>query len=147
MFGNKLLNYSIIIIIAITFLGVAAFFLYQNIFPKVDTVGEEVKEPSIDEILPLMVSVPKINTNLGDSSMIVIQMTLQTSNEKTKKEAEKRMDQILDRTNLYLRNLTSESFSTEPKINNFKSDLIERLNTILQEGTIDTIEITQLFLQ
>lgn len=147
MFKNKLLNISIIITIAITLLGIAAFFLYQYIFPNAQTVEEEIQEPSIDEILPLTVNVPKINTNLGDSSIIILEMTLQTDNEKVKEEADKRMYQIKDRINLFLKNLTIDSFSTEEKIKNFKIELMERLNKILHEGKVVNVDITQLFLQ
>lgn len=146
MFKNKLVNISIIIIISIAILGIAAFFLYQYIFPDVETV-EQHKEPTIDEIIPLTVSVPKINTNLGDSSIIVLELTLQTDSEEAKIEAEKRIYQIKDAINLYLKNLTIESFSTEEKINQFKTDLILRLNKLLQEGKIVRIDITQLFVQ
>lgn len=149
LFKNKLLNISIIIIIAITILGAAAFFLYQYIFPDAQTVEaeEDVKEPSIDEILTLTVDVPKISTNLADSSIIMLEMTLQTDNQNAKKEADKRMFQIKDRINLFLKNLTIESFSTEDKIKQFKTELIERLNKILHDGKVVNIDITQLFLQ
>lgn len=148
MFKNKLINISLIIIISLVFLGVATYFLYQYIFPNVETTTEvEIKEPSIDEILPLTVQVPKISTNLGDSSIIVIEMTLQTDNTKAKVEAEKRMFQIQDKINLYLVNVTSDAFSSEEKINKFKADLILRINSILQEGKVVSIDITQLFVQ
>lgn len=148
MFKNKLLNISLIILITLAFLGVATYFLYQYIFPgDEEKIVETTKEPSIDEILPLTVQVPKISTNLGDSSIIVIEMTLQTDSEKAKIEAEKRMYQIQDKINLYLVNLTRESFSSEEKINNFKVDLMVRINSILQEGKVVKIDITQLYVQ
>lgn len=146
MFKNKLLNISIIILISISVLGVGAYFLYQYIFPDVEAT-EEIKEPSIDEILLLTVDVPKISTNLGDSSIIVIEMTLQTDSEEAKHEAEKRMFQIKDKINLYLKGLNAESFQTEENINKFKIELMARLNELLQEGKIVNIDITQLFLQ
>lgn len=150
MFKNKLFNISLIIIISITLLGILAFFLYQYIFLDVQvSEGEEevVEVLSIDDIIPLTVNVPKINTNLGDSSLIVIEMTLQTDNEEAKDESDKRMFQIKDQINLYLKNLDAESFSTEEKIIIFKSDLMKRLNNILQEGKVVDVNITQLILQ
>ncbi|OEG00410.1 hypothetical protein BHF71_00430 [Vulcanibacillus modesticaldus] len=147
MFKNKLLNISLIIIIAITLLGIVAYFLYQYIFYDVSQQEEVPIEPTIDEIIPLTVNVPKISTNLGDSTIIVLELTLQMDNEDAKIEAEKRMFQIKDRINLYLKNLTYESFSTEEKIKKFKTNLIGRLNNILQDGKVVNIDITQLFLQ
>ncbi|KXG43395.1 flagellar basal body-associated FliL family protein [Tepidibacillus infernus] len=148
MFKNKLFNMALIIIISITLLSLVAFFLYQYTFRDVKTSASGIVEvPTIDDIVPLTVNVPKINTNLGDSTIIVLEMTLQTDNEKAKVEAEKRMFQIKDRINLLLKNLTSDSFATEEKINQFKSDLMVRLNKILQDGKVISIDITQIFLQ
>jgi len=148
VFKNKLLNISLIILISLAILGVATYFLYLYIFPSnEEEVVATTSEPSIDEILPLTVQVPKMTTNLGDSSIIAIEMTLQTDSEEAKLEAEKRMDQIKDRVILYLVNLTSDSFSSEEKINNFKVDLMVRINSILQEGKVVNINITQLYVQ
>ncbi|GBF11609.1 flagellar basal body-associated FliL family protein [Tepidibacillus sp. HK-1] len=148
MFKNKLFNMALIIIISITLLSLVAFFLYQYTFRDVKTSASGIVEvPTIDDIVPLTVNVPKINTNLGDSTIIVLEMTLQTDNEKAKVEAEKRMFQIKDRINLLLKNLTSDSFATEEKINQFKSDLMVRLNKILLDGKVISIDITQIFLQ
>jgi len=97
--------------------------------------------------LPLTVSIPKINTNLGDSSIIVFEVTLQTDNKKAKAEADKRMFQLTDNINLFLKNQTKDSFSSEENINNLKAQLINRLNNILTEGKIVKVNITQLFLQ
>lgn len=148
MFKNKLFNMTLIIFIAMTLLSIVAFILFQFTFQTVKT-SEEIEEEvlSIDEIIPLTVHVPKINTNLGDSTIIVLELTLQTDNEKAKEEADKRIYQIKDRINLLLKNLTYESFSTEEKIVQFKSDLMVRLNNILLEGKVVNIDITQLFLQ
>jgi len=147
VFKNKLFNISLIIIIAISLLGIITFFLYQYTIGDTTTEAAEKKPPTIDEILPLTVNVPKLNTNLGDSTIIVLELTLQTDNEKAKIEADKRMYQIKDRINLMLKNLTIESFSTEEKITQFKSDLMLRLNKILQEGKVVKVDITQIFLQ
>ncbi|WP_339063310.1 flagellar basal body-associated FliL family protein [Tepidibacillus marianensis] len=148
MFKNKLFNMSLIIIISIALLAVIAFFLYQYTFGNVKSAqGNQVKAPSIDEIVPMTVKVPKISTNLGDSTVIVLEMTLQTDNEKAKTEAEKRMFQIQDKVNLLLKNQTVKSFSSEEKINQFKTELIARLNKILLEGKVVNVDITQIFLQ
>lgn len=139
---------SLIIIISIALLVVVAFFLYQYTFWNVKSVqGNQVKAPSIDEIVPLTVKVPKISTNLGDSTVIVLEMTLQMDNKDAKVEAEKRMFQIQDKVNLLLKNQTAKSFASEEKINQFKVELISRLNKILLEGKVVHVDITQIFLQ
>jgi len=138
---------SLIIIISLAVLGVVAFFLYQYTFGNIQSQSKQVKVPTIDEIVPMTVKVPKISTNLGDSTVIVLEMTLQTDNEKAKTEAEKRMFQIQDKVNLLLKNQTSKSFSSEEKINQFKTELISRLNTLLLEGKVANIDLTQIFLQ
>ncbi|MFV9509851.1 flagellar basal body-associated FliL family protein [Tepidibacillus sp. LV47] len=147
MFKNKLFNMTLIIVL-ITILAMVAFLLYQFTFQNVRTVqGNQVKSPSIDEIVSLTVKVPKISTNLGDSTAIVLEMTLQMDNKDAKVEAEKRMFQIQDKVNLLLKNQTAKSFASEEKINQFKAELISRLNKILLEGKVVQVDITQIFLQ
>jgi len=151
LFKNKLFMMTLIIVIAIIVLSIGSYFIYQAIFPNNGEVGtsenKEEKAQSIDDILPLMVNVPKVNTNLGDGSIIVLEITLQTDQKKAAEEAQKRMPQIQDRINLFLKNLTMESFSSEENIMQFKTDLIERINTIMQEGKVVHIDVTNLFLQ
>ncbi len=149
MFKNRMLNISMMIIVSLIVLVVAFFFLYQFTFPSAEGKDNptQPKEKPIDEILPLIVKIPKINTNLGDSTIVSIELSFQASNSKTKEEIEQRMFQIQDRINLLLKNLTIDSINTEEKLTQFKSELKNRLNKLLQEGTIEEVEITQLIYQ
>ena len=149
MFKNRMLNISMIIIVSMIVLAIIFFFLYQVTFPSALTKDKNnaIEKKSIDKILPLVVDIPKINTNLGDATIVSVELSLQASNSKTKEEIEKRMFQVKDRINLLLKNLTIDSINTEEKLVQFKSELKNRLNTILQEGTIEEIEITQLIYQ
>ena len=149
MFKNRMLNISMIIIVSIIVLAIIFFFLYQIVFPSALTTDKNsaIEKKPIDKILPLVVDIPKINTKLGDATIVSVELILQASNSKKKEEIEKRMYQIKDRINLLLKNLTIDSINTEEKLLQFKSELKNRLNTILQEGTIEEIEITQLIYQ
>ncbi len=146
MFKNKLLNISIIIIITIVLLGVVSYVLYQYIFPG---NPEEVEETN-QELTEITFDIPKISTNLGDSSVIVLELTLtiQTADEGLALEdAENKMSKIKDEIIIFLKNYSIESFSSVELINQFKLDLIIRINNILQDGKVASIDITQLFYQ
>lgn len=147
MFKNKLLNISIIIIISIVLLGVLAFVLYQYVFPGAQ---ESNQEEDVIEYEKAIVSIPKISTNLGDSSVISIEMTftLQTEDEdEALKEAEEKLYQIKDEINLFVKNYSKDSFFTEASINMFKKDLTLRINDILELGQVIYVDITQLYCQ
>lgn len=143
MFKNKLLNMSIIIIITIVLLGLLSFVLYQYIFPG----NSEGKANKLTEVT---VDIPKISTNLGDSSVIVIELTLTIQTEDGKhalEDAENKMSKIKGEINIFLKNYSIESFSSEELINQFKQDLAIRINQILEAGKVVSIDITQLFYQ
>ena len=144
MFKNKLLNISIIIFITVALLGVVSFFLYQYIFPgNIDNaVDEELEEVTID--------IPKISTNLGDSSVIVIELTLtiQTDDpELALEEAHSKTYKIEDEIIIFLKNYSIKSFSSVDLINQFKEDLTVGVNEIIESGKVVSIDITQLFYQ
>lgn len=119
MFKNKLLNISIIIIISIILLGILAFVLYQYIFPG----STDNNQDKVIEYEEAVVTIPKISTNLGDSSIISIQMTItvQTKDQEDAiSESEEKMYKIKDEINLFVKNYSIDSFSTEASINMFK---------------------------
>lgn len=146
MFKNKLLNISIIIIITIALLGAVSYVLYQYIFPG----NSEEVEKTNQKLIETTFDIPKISTNLGDSSVIVLELTLiiQTEDEELAlEEAESKMSKIKDEIIIFLKNYSMESFSSVELINQFKKDLIIRINNILQVGKVISIDITQLFYQ
>ncbi|MGD9677123.1 MAG: flagellar basal body-associated FliL family protein [Vulcanibacillus sp.] len=144
MFKNKLLNISIIIIITVALLGVVSFFLYQYIFPgNIDNAVEE-------ELTEVTIDIPKISTNLGDSSVIVLELTLtiQTDDpELILEEAHSKTYKIEDEIIIFLKNYSIESFSSVDLINQFKEDLTLGINEIIESGKVVSIDITQLFYQ
>lgn len=146
MFKNKLLNISIIIIITIVLLGTASYFLYQYIFP--DNTGESIEK--VPKVYEVTCDIPKISTNLGDYSVIVLELTLKIQTEKEKlalEETRNKMSKIKDEIIIFLKNYSMKSFSSVELINQFKEDLIIRINEILEDGKVISIDITQLFYQ
>ncbi len=149
MFKNKLFNMALIIIIAITLLGIVFFVLYRTNFllPNNNTANvEKVKEPSIDEILKSKLDIPEITTNLSDGRYIVIALSIQLDNEKAKVEAEKRIFQIKDKINLLLKSVSSQDLSTEDGIIKLKLEIMNRVNQIMQDGKINNIDITKILI-
>ncbi len=146
MFKNKLLNISIIIIITIVLLGAVSYFLYLYIFPS----NSEDSMEKNQKITEIKFDIPKISTNLGDSSVIVLELTLiiETDNEKLMlEETGNKMSKIKDEIIIFLKNYSLKSFSSVELINQFKKDLIIRINNILENGKVISIDITQLFYQ
>jgi len=149
LFKNKLFNMALIIIIAITLLGIVFFVLYRTNFllPNNNTANvEKVKEPSIDEILKSKLDIPEITTNLSDGRYIVIALSIQLDNEKAKVEAEKRIFQIKDKINLLLKSVSSQDLSTEDGIIKLKLEIMNRVNQIMQDGKINNIDITKILI-
>jgi len=140
---------ALIIIIAITLLGIVFFVLYRTNFllPNNNTANvEKVKEPSIDEILKSTLDIPEITTNLSDGRYIVIALSVQLDNEKAKVEAEKRMFQIKDKINLLLKTVSSQDLSTEDGIIKLKLEIMNRINQIMQDGKINNVDITKILI-
>jgi len=144
VFKNKLLNISIIIFITIALLGGVSFILYQYIFPQKSDIEVDKK------LIEVTVDIPKISTNLGDSSVIVLELTLtiQTDNDElTLEEANTKIYKIKDEIIVFLKNYSMKSFSSVEEINQFKKDLTVRINEIIESGKVVSIDITQLFYQ
>ena len=90
MKNNKLLTVLLLLLIAITLVGVITLVIFLN----TDSRSVEGSEPSIDEIVKASVEVPEITTNLSDDGFIKISFTIQTDSAKGKKELEKRLFQV-----------------------------------------------------
>ena len=99
MKNNKLLTVLLLLLIAITLVGVITLVIFLN----TDSRSVEGSEPSIDEIVKASVEVPEITTNLADDGFIKISFTIQTDSTKGKKELEKSLFQV---TNLIISELS-----------------------------------------
>jgi flagellar FliL protein len=140
---NKLLTIMVIILVAITLVGVIAIVAVT----KFSGDAAAHKQPSIDEIVKASVDIPEITTNLADGDFIKISFTVQTDSKKAKEELEKRNFQV---KNIIITEL-SETKAEELRGKAGKEKLQEKIkaavNGLMQEGHVEKVYITSSILQ
>lgn len=134
---NKLLVVMVIILSTITLVGTTAFVILTKV-----TAGEGEKEPSIDQVLKATVEVPEITTKLLSDDYIRISFNIQTDGKKGKEELEKREFQVSNIIIKELSNMTSEEFKGEEGIVNLENRLKDRINELMQDGTVVKVYAT-----
>jgi flagellar protein FliL len=143
MMKNKLLTIMLILLVAITLVGVIAIVVIMNF----DKEGAEEKEPTIDEIIKASVEVPEITTNLASGDFIRMSLTIQTDSKKAKEELEKRDFQVKNILITQLSEKKAEDLSGKAGKEKFQEDLKGKLNEVMQEGQIEQVYITSSILQ
>ncbi|MBA9024861.1 MULTISPECIES: flagellar basal body-associated protein FliL [Bacillaceae] len=141
---NKLLTILLIILVAVTLVGVAsvaAIAYFKNDHVKVE------KEPSIDEIIKTAVNVPEITTNLANGDFVRMTLTIQTDSKKAKIELEKRDFQVKNLLITELSELKSDMLQSKAGKEQFQDRMKTKLNEIMQEGKIEKVYITSSILQ
>lgn len=139
---NKLLMIMVILLVAIALVGAVAV----TIILKTSNEGKE-KEPSIEEVLEASVDVPEITTNLASNDFIRISFKIQTDSKKAKEELEKRDFQV---KNIIIQELSElKASDIEGKEGKLKLEqtLLENFNSVMQEGHVVKVYITQSLLQ
>ncbi|WP_099363009.1 flagellar basal body-associated protein FliL [Fredinandcohnia onubensis] len=134
---NKLLVVMVIILSTITLVGTTAFVILTKV-----TAGEGEKEPSIDQVLKATVEIPEITTKLLSDDYIRISFNIQTDGKKGKEELEKREFQVSNIIIKELSNMTSEEFKGEEGIVNLENRLKDRINKLMQDGTVVNVYAT-----
>ncbi|MFS0823604.1 flagellar basal body-associated protein FliL [Bacillus sp. 1P02SD] len=134
---NKLLVIMVIILSTITLVGTTAFVILTKV-----TASESQKEPSIDQVLKATVEIPEITTKLLSDDYIRISFNIQTDGKKGKEELEKRQFQVSNIIIKELSNMTSEEFKGEEGIVNLENRLKDRINELMQDGTIIKVYAT-----
>ncbi|MDR4886491.1 flagellar basal body-associated protein FliL [Fredinandcohnia sp. QZ13] len=134
---NKLLIIMVIILSTITLVGTTAFVILTKV-----TASENQKEPSIDQVLKSTVEIPEITTKLLSDDYIRISFNIQTDGKKGKEELEKRQFQVSNIIIKELSNMTSDEFKGEEGIVNLENRLKDRINELMQDGTIIKVYAT-----
>ncbi|OEH91269.1 flagellar basal body-associated protein FliL [Bacillus solimangrovi] len=143
MLKNKLVSIVLILLAAITLLGVVALFVILNFAGD----NNEHAEPTIDEILEQSVETDEITTNLLSNDFIRIKFRIQTDSEDAKEELAKRTFQVRNILIQELSSMKAADFKGKEKLIELESMLKMRLNEIMQEGTIEKVYITDFVLQ
>ncbi|RFB19057.1 flagellar basal body-associated protein FliL [Bacillus sp. HNG] len=134
---NKLLVIMVIILSTITLVGTTAFVILTKV-----TASENQKEPSIDQVLKATVEIPEITTKLLSDDYIRISFNIQTDGKKGKEELEKRQFQVSNIIIKELSNMTSDEFKGEEGIVNLEDRLKDRINELMQDGTVIKVYAT-----
>ncbi|WLR53201.1 flagellar basal body-associated protein FliL [Bacillus tianshenii] len=138
-----MLTIMLIVLAAITLIGVVALFVVMNFTGD----SKEAAEPSIDEILEQSVETEEITTNLMSNDFIRIKFKITTDSTKAKEELEKRNFQVRNIIIQELSSMKPEDFKGKENLQELESMLKMRLNEIMQEGTIEKVFITDFILQ
>ncbi|CAH0346183.1 flagellar basal body-associated protein FliL [Bacillus sp. CECT 9360] len=140
---NKLLTIMLIMLVAITLVGVIAIVVVTKFS------GEVVanKEPSADEIVKSSVEIPEITTNLASGDFIKISFTVQTDNEKAKEELEKRSFQVKNIIITELSETKSDELKGKAGKEKFQDTIEADVNQLMQEGQVEKVYITSSILQ
>jgi flagellar FliL protein len=98
MFQNRLFNMALIIIIAISLLGVISFVLWQTyLSPTAQTASTEEKEIeplSAKEMQEYSVDTGEITTNLLTNNYMIVRFTITADSSDAKAELEQRLPQV-----------------------------------------------------
>ena len=137
MKNNKVLT-MMLLLVFITLVGVIALVMILNSDGgKIEGNGQ-----TIDDIVKASVEVPEITTNLANSEFIKISFTIQTDGKDGKEELEKRNFQVNNIIITELSELTTEQFEGKKGKENLQEKLKTRIDSIMQEGTIEHVYIT-----
>ncbi|KAA6452378.1 MULTISPECIES: flagellar basal body-associated protein FliL [Bacillus] len=139
--NKKLIIIMLIILIAISALGTAAYFIVSG------KLGKSDKEPTIDEIVESSVDIEEITTNLKSDHIIRIAIKLETDSKKAKEELEKRDFQVKDAIITLLADTNADKIEGDKGKEAFKRELKNKVNSYLQEGKVEKVYITSFNLQ
>lgn len=123
--------------------GVGAFYLFSKKAKK----DERVLLPSQ---VGVMMDLGAFTVNLADRDVDAyarVSITLELSNEKVKREVEKRLPIIKDAIIDVLSSKTSSFVKTPEGRESLRLELIKRINTILLEGGVRNIYFTEFVVQ
>ncbi|MGQ3376977.1 flagellar basal body-associated protein FliL [Priestia endophytica] len=140
--GKKVRIITIIIFLLLLAGGSTWFFLFEK-----EGKAEEVKEPSIDEIVEASVNIDDVTTNLSSENYIKMSFTLQTNSKEAKEELTKREFQVRDLMIKQLSNMKVEQFQGKEGISSLEQMLKEEINSLMQEGKVVKIYTTSKILQ
>lgn len=152
MFQNKLFNMALIIIIAITLLGVVSFVLWQTyLSPAAHTAGQEKAEESkpltAEEIQKYSVDTDKITTNLVTNNIMIVRFSITADNDKGKVELTQRLPQVKQIIIKTLNGLSPEDLKGTEGINKLEAKIMNEVSAIMLEGKIVQVITTDKIMQ
>jgi len=149
---KRMLPWLITILLAITLIVVAAFFIYDRVFndndpeSEIDRIVEQVEPEKLtaDERVAMTAEIQDIRTNLHDTDYIVVMsFAFRLDSKKAKEEFEKIKDisikPIIIRT---LSDMTEEELRGSKGKDELNAKLFNLINPELTHGRLTKVEIT-----
>ena len=153
---KPLIIISLVVLILLTGVGIAGFFLYNKGAPlpgpeeKTAAPGTPPVELTQSADIGPMVDIEEFIVNIisADSNHYVkASLTLELTNEEGSEELTKRMPQTRDAILLLLGNKTYEELQDLQGKKQLKAELINRINSFLQSGKVKSIYFTNFVVQ
>ncbi|MCE7794597.1 flagellar basal body-associated protein FliL [Salipaludibacillus sp. CUR1] len=143
MFANRLVNIMLIILAALSLLGLLSVVLFTQFFQETEAVGE----PTIDQVLERSVETEQITTNLSSNHIIRTQFVIELENNDAKSEMEKRNFQVENIIIQELSDMTDRDFQGSEGIQRLEDQIRSRVNEIMQDGQVIEVYMNQRVIQ
>jgi flagellar protein FliL len=148
MFKNKLFNLTLIILIAITLLGLASFSVYWFYLKSGSNHAQAATtQKSIDEILKVSTETKEITTNLYSGGYLRVEFNIEADSKDAKDELDKRMFQVEHIIIKTLSSMTADDVKGPQGISKMESGIKNQINDILQSGKVVNVITTKLMIQ
>lgn len=138
---NKLMMIMIILLVAITLVGAVAVVVVMKF------TGNDSKEPTIDQVIESSVDIPQMTTNLASGDYLRISLKVQTDSKKAKEELQKRDFQVKNIVVEELSEMKSDDLKGKEGKIKFQETLKKRINSLMQDGKVVQVYITEALLQ
>ncbi|MFG0216010.1 flagellar basal body-associated FliL family protein [Brevibacillus porteri] len=147
MFQNRLFNMALIIIIAISLLGVVSFVLWQTyLSPAAQTATtdeQEVKTLTAEEMKEFSVDTGEITTNLLTNNYMIVRFSITADSADAKTELEQRLPQVNQVIIKTLAGLTPEDIKGTEGVNKLEAKIMNEISSLMQEGKIVQVVTTK----
>ncbi|GED70232.1 hypothetical protein BRE01_39340 [Brevibacillus reuszeri] len=147
MFQNRLFNMALIIIIAISLLGVISFVLWQTyLAPGSQTASTEEKQMkplTAKQMKEYSVDTGEITTNLLTNNYMIVRFSITAENSSAKEELEQRLPQVNQVIIKTLAGLTPEDIKGTEGVNKLEAKIMNEISSLMQEGKIVQVVTTK----
>jgi len=148
MFQNRLFNMALIILIAMTLLGVVSFVLWQTyLSPAAQTAAHdeppEATPLTADEMQEFTVDTGEITTNLLTNNYIIVRFSITADSKEGKEELSKRLPQVNQIIIKTLAGLSPEDIKGTEGINKMEAKIMNEISAIMLDGKIVQVITTK----
>ncbi|CAM3751487.1 flagellar basal body-associated protein FliL [Alkalicoccus chagannorensis] len=143
MFQNRLVNIMLIILAALTLIGVLTFVLFTQFF---QTEGEN-EEPSIEEVIARSVETEEITTNLRSNQVIRASFVIEADSTEAADELEQRNFQVENIIIRQLADMSVNDFQGSEGIQTLENSIGSELNNLMQEGSVSQVYMREKVVQ